>query len=526
LYEQATKLGLEGDALTDFLKHPPKEYQQRAEADGRRITFQEETTASRATQRIITGAENTLAAALSPIKGIDGQQFSKFLFRLLIPFRSTPANILYETATYASPAVGALRMAGNIQKGNYDEAVHTLGKVIVGAAITETALLLMSEGIISGMPEWDEDEEKNLAYDQFPPATVNVSALNRLINGEDPSKQPDDVFAGYMKLGTPGALMAATVRAYVPEDMKEREYSGPVAFANYAIRDMFGVGPLAAAGSMLQQSFLQGMNDFIQLLASGEYEQNSEALLKGIMNVGLSIPLPNQMSALYRAQREYLPDRRVTKDMSTTERIMKNIEYTIKDRTFNGAEIPIRHDWKGQPIKQNPRGNVGWMYQLFDITKIRQGEADAVSQEIYRLFEQTQEISKVVSTPSFAKKRKINVPNVKTRKERAALRREYGKTYTFLDDKEFTDGGVYFNTEQLNRLMAIAGQERYKEAEALINSTNYRNMSDEERLEALNEINDNYSSVKEYDGGRFKKHTIAILDIMQKIYEDERREED
>ena len=526
LYEQAMKLGLEGEALADFLKHPPKEYQGKASADGRRITFQEETTASRLTQRLITGAENTLAAALSPIKGIDGQQFSKFLFRLLIPFRSTPANILYETATYASPAVGALRMAGNIQKGNYDEAVHTLGKVIVGAAITETALLLVSEGIISGMPEWDEDEEKNLAYDQFPPATVNVSALNRLINGEDPSKQPDDVFAGYMKLGTPGALMAATVRAYVPEDMKEREYSGPVAFANYAIRDMFGVGPLAAAGSMLQQSFLQGMNDFIQLLASGEYEQKSEALLKGVMNVGLSIGLPNQMSALYRAQREFLPDRRLTKDMSTTERIMKNIEYTIKDRTFNGAEIPIRHDWKGQPIKQNPRGNVGWMYQLFDITKIRQGEADAVSQEIYRLFEQTQEISKVVSTPSFAKKRKVSVPNVKTRKERAALRREYGKTYTFFDDKEFTDGGVYLNTEQLNRLMAIAGQERYEEVEALINSTNYRNMSDEERLEALNEINDNYSSVKEYDGGRFKKHTIAILDIMQKIYEDERREED
>ena len=85
-----------------------------------------------------------------------------------------------------------------------------------------------------------------------------------------------------------------------------------------------------------------------------------------------------------------MPDKRVTKDMDMGERMMKTIEYTIKERTFGGAEIPIRVDWKGNPIKQNPRGaNVGWMYQLFDVTKIRQGEDDAVSQEIYRLIEST-----------------------------------------------------------------------------------------------------------------------------------------
>ena len=526
LYEMASTLGLEGDALTDFLKHPPRKYQEKARAEGRKITFQEETPVSKVTQQAISGAERLLASAMAPIKGINGQEFSKFLMRLLIPFRSTPANILYETATYASPVVGAMRISSDLSKGNVDDAVHNLGKVIVGAAVTETALMLLSEGLISGVLEWNDDEEKNLAYDQFPPTSLNVSALQRLINGEDPAKQEDDFFANYMKLGTPGALMAATVKAYTPEDIKEREYGGPVDFATYALRDMFGVGPMAAAGTMLQQSFLQGMNDFLQLLVSGEYEKNSEKLLKGVMNVGLSIGLPNQMSAQYRAQREYLPDRRITKDMSMTERVMKNVEYTVKDRTFGGSEIPIRIDWKGNPIKQNPRGNVGWFYQLFDITKMRQGEADSVSQEIYRLFEQTDEISKVVSTPAFAKKRKVSVPDIVSKKERRALKREYNKDYTFLEDKEFTEGGVYFNTEQMNRLMAIAGKERYAEVDALMRSFKYQNMSDSEKLEALEEVNDSFNSIKEYDGSRFKKHTIAIFDIMQEIYDNERAAED
>lgn len=526
LYEIGTKLGLEGEALTDFLKHPPRQYQDKARSHGSQITFQEETVASRTTEKFISGIENAIGSSMSGIKGINGREFAKFMMRLLVPFRSTPANILYETMTYASPVIGSLRIASDINKGNIDDAFHNLGKVVVGTAITETALMLVSKGIISGALEWDEDEEKNLAYDQFPPTSINLSALQRMIDGQPTEKQDDDVFANYMKLGTPGALMAATVKAYAPEDIKDRDYGSPSDFATYAIRDMFGVGPLASAASMLQQSFLQGMNDFIQLLASGDYETNGERLLRGVMNVGMAIPLPNQMSTMYRAQREYLPDYRVTKDMNWTERQMKNIEYTIKDRTFNGAEIPIRYDWKGNPIKQNPRGNNGWMYQLFDITKIRQGEADEVSQEIYRLYESTGEVSKVVSTPSFAKKRKMRVPKITTAKEKRNLRRLSGKDYTFFDDQEFTSKGVYLNTEQLNRLMMIAGKERYNDLSQLVRSSEYQIMPDDKKMEALEELNGKYNGVKEFDGGRFRNHTIAIFDIMQQIYDDERTTED
>lgn len=526
LYEQAMALGLEGDALTDFLKHPPRKNAERARTAGRRITFQEETGFSRGVNESISFIEQKLGAAMDVLPYVNGEQTAKALLRFMIPFRSTPANILLESATFASPIVAAARAASDLNKGDLDEASRNMAKGIIGAVVTETAVMLLAEGIMSGPVQWDEEEEKNLAYDQFPPTSINISALKRMLSGGDPTKQPDDEFVNYMKLGTPGALMAAVAVGYDKEELRERDYDGAIDFAKYMFSDMVGLGPLTAAGSMMEQSFLQGLNDFLQVLAGGDVERSAENLFNSVANVALAVPFPNQFSAIHRATREFMPDKRMTKDMDMVERALKNMEYTIKERTFGGSEIPIRVDWKGNPIKQNPRGNVGWMYQLFDVTKLRQGEEDAVSQEIYRLMESTGNISKVVSTPSFAKKRKISVPNIKSNNERRALRLA-GKNYSYLDDEKFVDSGVFFNTEQLNRLMAIAGKERYQQLEMLINSFDYQNMSDDERVEAMDQINDMYNSVKEYDGRQFRNHTLEVLDIIQEIYESgEQQEED
>ena len=526
LYEQAKALGLEGEALTDFLKHPPRKNAERARTAGRRITFQEETGFSKGVNESISFIEQKLGAAMDVLPYVNGEQTAKALLRFMIPFRSTPANILLESATFASPVVAAARAASDLNKGDIDEASRNMAKGIIGAVVTETAVMLLAEGIMSGPVQWDEEEEKNLAYDQFPPTSINISALKRMLSGEDPTKQPDDEFVNYMKLGTPGALMAAVAVGYDKEELRERDYDGAIDFAKHMFSDMVGLGPLTAAGSMMEQSFLQGLNDFLQVLAGGNVERSAENLMNSVANVAMSVPFPNQFSAIHRATREFMPDKRVTKDMDMGERMMKNAEYTIKERTFGGAEIPIRVDWKGNPIKQNPRGNVGWMYQLFDVTKLRQGEDDAVSQEIYRLMESTGNISKAVSTPSFAKKRKVSVPNISSKKERLALTAA-GRDYSYLDDQKFVDSGVYLNTEQLNRLMAIAGKERYQQLEILINSVDYQYMSDDERVEAMDEINDMYNSVKEYDGRQFRNHTLAVLDIIQEIYESgEQQEED
>jgi hypothetical protein len=107
-------------------------------------------------------------------------------------------------------------------------------------------------------------------------------------------------------------------------------------------------------------------------------------------------------------------------------------------------------------------------------------------------------------------------------KERKALR-QAGVNYPWMDDEEFLKDRVRLNTEQINRMMRVSGRERYAEIEQLMTSEAYQKMNDDARVEALNEVADNYNSVKEIDSrGRFRAHTLELFKIMQEIYERER----
>ena len=131
------------------------------------------------------------------------------------------------------------------------------------------------------------------------------------------------------------------------------------------------------------------------------------------------------------------------------------VKYTIMDRTC--GDVPVRVDWKGNPIKQTPRGANGYMYQLFDITKARQGQADPVSNEMYRLFEQTEELPRALGTPRFASTSQVSVPDVISRKDKYRAQRS-GVDFPWMDDEEFMKEKIRLNVEQINRMMAVAGR--------------------------------------------------------------------
>jgi hypothetical protein len=265
------------------------------------------------------------------------------------------------------------------------------------------------------------------------------------------------------------------------------------------------------------------MNTLVDVISSADatdFEKNFENWFRTTFQAVSATVFPNTLSAVYRSDREYLPDTRVTKDMTLGERLATRMSYTIKDRTFGLGDVPVRVNWKGQPIKQTPRGNNGIAYQLFDITKSRQGEADAVSNEIWRLYEQTEDLPKAVGTPGYAAKRKLNVPNIKGKQLKAI--KAMGKDYTWARDEEFMAERLYLNTEQMNRLMAASGKERYAEIEAFMATERYAKMDDEERIEALNDIAGHYNSAIEMNGNKFREHTKVLLEIMQEIYDSER----
>lgn len=527
VYQEGLALGLEGEALADFIKHPPMRTRQKVAAEGRKITFQEETVASKMALGMINSMERVLADGMNKIPGINGDEFAKVFFRMIIPYRSTPANILSETLTYASPYVGLIRMASELSQGNSRAASQTVAKMAIGAIAMETALMLLSEGILSGPVDWFDDEEKNLSFSEggFPATSINISALERKINGESTAKQEDDVFFNYMKLGIPGMLMATAAHSVEREDLSKDKFGSPVKFVSEAIMDFFGSSGMSAAGAMTEQSFLQGVNEFLQVLVGQDKERSAENLMKSMVSALSATVLPNTASAIYRAERVYLPDTRVTKDMDFAERLAKKFEYTVKDRMFGLGEVPIRVDWKGDPIKQTPEGSNPVLYQLFDFTKARVGGSEPVSNEVYRLYESTGDVSRIVGTPRFATTRVVDIPQIVSKKEARALIAS-GEVYSFLDDQEFIESKVYLNTDQINRLMSVAGKQRYNDALRLINSVEYSMMDDEQRMEALNEVNKNYNGIKEYDAAEFKPHTRLMFQILEKIYKDGEWKED
>jgi len=520
LYQAGKAQGLEGEGLAQFIKHPTKKQRELAEREGRKLTYQEETGASKMAEDTAAFFERAISQGFDWIPGVDGKAVAKFLVRSNMPYIRTPANILLDTLTYVSPYIAGPRIMNDLQSGDARSAAQNFGKVMVGSMVAQTAVLMVKEGIISGAIEWDEDEEKNIAYDQFPPNSINISALKRFLSGESTDKQPDDYFQSYTKMGVVGAIMGAIVKGVDKDELRDRDYNA-MTFPIHAIQDSFGVGAFSSIAYMMDQSFMQGMNTLVDVISSADatdFEKNFENWFRTTFQAVSATALPNTLSALYRGHREYLPDTRITKDIPLSERLVTRMAYTIKDRTFGLGDVPVRVNWKGQPITQTPRGNNGIAYQLFDITKSRQGEADSVSNEIWRLYEQTEDLTKVVGTPGYAAKRKLNVPNIKSKQLKAI--KAMGKTYTWAKDDEFMAERLYLNVEQMNRLMAASGKERYAETEAFMATEKYAKMDDEEKVEALNKISENYNSAIEMDGNRFREHTKVLLEILQEIYDE------
>jgi len=415
-------------------------------------------------------------------------------------------------------------MANEISKGDVEEASKTMTKMMLGAVTLESAMMMIKYGVISGPVEWQDDEKRNMAYDVFPPNSINISALQRLINGGDPSHRVGDVFRHYDKMGMFGAVMATAVQSIDRDDVsniKNREYGGPIDFTSNMISDFFGASSMSSISAMMEQSFVQGLNQFLQVLIGDNVERDLERFITTAFRAGSAAILPNTLTSLYKSQRIFLPDVRTTKDQSTLERILTKFKYTLQERTFNMSEVPIRVDWKGEDIKQTPRGTNGVVYQMFDLTRAQQGSADPLSNEVWRIFEQTLEMAGVCSTPGYAEKRAVSVPNISSKKDKrlvAAL----PKKYSWMEDEEFMADRVYLNTEQMNRLMKISGKNRYEMAMQVIQTQEYKSANDQDKLEMLEDVAGEFNSAKEYTDQGFEPHTIELFNIIQNIYDEGR----
>jgi len=502
------RMGLEGDALKQFIKFPPPEVSRAAAEEGRKVTFQNESRTYAMTEAVMQSVVNAAGPQLRPLM--------QFMTRVIMPFRKTPANILEETLTYASPLLALAKTSMAISRGDTKAAIENISKAFLGQMVYSAVDILIANGLIS-LPIGMDEEERNLAYETFPPSSINLSGLRRLMNGEDPAYQSTDVFARYDRVGTVGVLMGAravsTPKEIATKNISERLVVNPIS-------SIFGLKELSTLSYMMDQSYLQGVNGFLTMLSyrgQDQFERQVSDWFETSFRAISAIPLPNTLSAIHRAEREYMPDYR---DAS----LLKRMENIIKDRTFNyfGAaeQPPVRIDWKGDPIEQTPDGNYSYLYNLVDPFKVRQGSEDPIALEALEIFEETGEIINVISVPRFARAsvvRAVPSKDSMSAKEQFALRK-LNKEYKFLSEPK--EGfAPELNAEESNRLIALANKDKYNEAVKLYSSNGYGRMSNGEKLKEYSKINNSFNSAIELDDrNRFRPHTIEFLDILESKY--------
>jgi len=445
IYRQAKKLGLQGDAFANFLKHPDPSTIKKAKEAGKEITYQADTSFSKGVQTILGALSKT--------------ELGAFIVRVIVPFSKTPSNIIYDTLNYVAPPVALARALKAGKKKDYKEFSTLLAKSVIGFSVYAVADFLISLGIVSAGIGDDDKKEKEMKYSLFPYDSINLSALRRIMDGGTAELQDGDVFINYSKAGPIGAIIGARASYWAGKGLKPTsveavsdEYGEM--FTQY-LSDMLGT-TMSSFQFMAQQSFLANTNQILELLTS-KGEIKPDYVLTSLFKTTSAVVLPNTLTALNRTVRTKLPD---LYDKNSLYNSLLNV---IKDRTFNTDGVAVKVNIFGERIDQTPAGADPILYNLFDPMKYQAKEYQPHQQEVYRLYESLgQETGAIPTIPSALNSRKFT-------------EKETGEQY-------------YFTNEEVNNMLEQLGLERVEMMKDLLKQEWYQGYSDEDKVVELKYI--------------------------------------
>lgn len=303
------------------------------------------------------------------------------------PYRLTPWKITGEILSY-NPIVAMGRTLFEAKKGNSRSAKLNAGKFVIGSMLTGGAYWLYNKGLLA--PSMDERSEAQkarvLAGEILPPNHINVSGLKRALEGGDPAfRKGDETVDVFRGGGLAGAMMYLVANIGREFERKPEE----------AQSDMFGSilrqSTLEQARFAMNQSYLSGVEGLLTAIKDG----NTDNWFRQWSGTLLSIPLPNTLSTLSRATRQYKPDVK-------SDTFKKGVENIVRTRLgFAGLDdyMPLKRGLWGEPLPETPKDRNAFFYHFFDISKNKQVTDDPVPLELYRLWRRTGDTKAIPSLP-------------------------------------------------------------------------------------------------------------------------------
>lgn len=433
LAEQAQLAGKTGKAISVAARLPGKKELAKIEEEAAQAVFQQDTPLARA------------ALSAANMFGL-GSKFgpARALAKTIIPYAKTPANVIDEMLDYSLPGY-ALVFKGipAMKAGNTREARLAIGKTITSLTIGAVAKTLSDAGIIGGRAE-ESEKARDIQYKALPPRTINISALNRMTEGESTDLQPGDRVINLEKLGIVGGMLAtwdAASKATEGGDFISPEF-------------VTALVPETLSFAM-NQSFLKGTNSLLSAMLDGQ-GATMDKWIEGYFGTISAIPFPNTLSAVSRSMRDSMPDKVQIKDVEGegAERTI-NLFGEVLRRRLPGLDedIPRRIDVWGREVPQTPEGANPIAYNFFDVTKGREVTYDPITLEIYKLFKDTEDGDVVPPKPQ----RNFTINNVKYR----------------------------LSPELYEEYSIARGRANRQAAEQLIKSPSFRKLTKEDKVVAL-----------------------------------------
>lgn len=399
-HEAAYAKGLRGAELWEATLLPDEIESNISKEAGLKASYQQQGPGVRATNMFLSFEWITAI----PGVGRHAAGLLKFLRSGVIPFTTTPLNLLGEAIDYTSPLFGFIKGLANINAmiqaergGNTARAADyrrkatlNFSSMAIAVGLSRIAWEFVKNGLLTGSDDRDDRAGVRSERQQnIKPNSFNWSALGRLMSGDKNwyKINKNDTWVSLGGMGTMGIALGSWANYYKDDSKEEMEQS------NVLVDSFFGVLP-STIKSLMEQSFLKGANDALTALYEGG--SRSEYFVSGYLTTLSTTFYNNTLATISKTSDDYIRDKR------TDEGIGKILENNFKERMFMGNQLPTKVTVWGEPVKNTPPGTTKAMYYFMDPMKSYSVETKEFGYKIFDFWRTTDDKDlkgKIIPTP-------------------------------------------------------------------------------------------------------------------------------
>lgn len=447
--------------LGKFLSDPDPASQKRITEAGLRATFKKGDVLASALLKIAQVGQKSDKIP-TVVKQVAGQ-IAKALTSPIAPYINIPANLLEWQIKLQMPYLAGMKALHHAEKfrktrdnAELEKSYNELGIALIGLSIRGVAALLAAY-VAPSSDDPEEMDEKIAGYSSQPAGTFNWSAYMR---GDNSSYRPGDIYFTTQKLGLLGNMLQA--RADFKQDIARNP--GDDFFPMDEVYQAMGVSK-----AFINNSFMRNVQSAMTGLQRGDL---SRSFLTEYMNTLMTITVPggNTTSQFALSARKDRVSKPGLKELPWSQRLGALWRDKFQP---NPDDLPKIIGLDGKPVAQNESDKyaVNLLNNMFDFLGIKKVTDDPYAYKLVKFFKESGN-NKDVLPPSVAREDKNKVTG------RREIKFE-------VDGEE----AVMEATPKMHESLEMAVmQARWNLWQALSDSDNWEEMSDEDRVDALKKI--------------------------------------